>query len=131
MLQIKGPGQVMHCLGCLVSMAGALGGAVPCGQRLAGVPGEERVPVLRLRGAVKTVGGAAAEPAVILHKAGLLLLHEYAGEHRLRGSQGRLQADSAQGVVASRLACEGVVQLCRGRRGPHGDASWPMSCAGT
>ena len=49
-LQVKGPGQVVDCLGCLVSMAGALGGAVACGQRLAGVPGEERVPVLRLRG---------------------------------------------------------------------------------
>ena len=71
MLQIKGPRQVMDCLGCLVSVAGALGGAIACGQRLAGVPGEERVPVLRLRGAVKTFGRAVTKPAVMVHEARL------------------------------------------------------------
>ena len=71
--QIKGPCQVVDCLGCLVSVAGALGGSVDCGQRLAGVPSEERVAVIRLHMAVETVGRAASKPVAISHEAKLLL----------------------------------------------------------
>lgn len=70
-LKVEGPCQVVDRLGSSVSVAGALGGAIPCGQRLAGMPGEERMPVLRLRTAGEAVGRGAAKPAGTSHEAGL------------------------------------------------------------
>ena len=93
MVQVEGPCQVVDCFGPFVSVAGALGGSVACGQRLAGMPGEERMPVLRLHTAGETVGRAAAEPALILHKAGLfccMRTREGTGSRAAKGK--RLQA---------------------------------------